>query len=108
MDILLKSIVGGIMVACILIISKLFGEKLAGVVATMPINLTIGFIILTNSGAKSKEVLSGFLWGMIPLTVFVLVMLLASKYNLSTFKHLLIGYSAWFISFFTMRFFVKF
>ncbi|MBN1970051.1 MAG: DUF3147 family protein [Candidatus Delongbacteria bacterium] len=99
MDIFLKSIAGGVMVAAILIVSKLFGPKVAGIISTMPVNITIGFIILTTSGSKASEVLNGFLLGMIPLTIFILVCMFMSKYTSSMLITISTGYLIWIITF---------
>ena len=76
MDILLKSIVTGIVVAIILLIAKFSSPKLAGTISSVPIIYAISYVLITmKDKAASRSYLIGGIYGAIATIFFGAVLI---------------------------------
>ena len=71
MDILLKSIISGIVTAIILIIAKFASPKLAGAIAGIPIVFAVSYLLLTFGNKTSNNAfLTGGIYGAVAAIFF--------------------------------------
>ena len=76
MDIILKSLVGGIVIALVLVIQKFAGPRLAGAIGGLPLVFAISYILLTlHNKAPSRDFLIGGIYGAIAAIFFSLALI---------------------------------
>jgi uncharacterized membrane protein (GlpM family) len=102
MDILIKSIVGGFVIALVLIFAKFFGPRVAGFVSAIPASFVVGYILTTieekNIISIEKFLTGGFIAG-IAFILFIGVLLGANKLGFGYWESLIIAYLFWGVCF---------
>jgi len=99
MEILLKSIFGGFVIGLVLLISKLFGEKLAGVISAVPMIFILSFIFVTvdtKSPEKIRLFLEGGFWGIAFFVGSILGLYWLSQYSDRYWMNIALVYLLWF------------
>lgn len=109
MEILLKSIFSGVLIGVVLFITKLFGPKVGGIVAMVPLMFTLAFLFSTygkNSFYIQDFILSGII-GTILFVVFLAVLYFLNKNSDKYCLNLAISYAVWFGGSFLWIYFKK-
>ena len=76
MDILIKSLISGLVTAIILTAAKFAGPRLGGAIGGLPIVFAVSYVLLTlNDKNISREFLIGGIFGAIAAIFFSLVLL---------------------------------
>lgn len=76
MDIALKSLAGGVIIAAVLIVSKFVGPRLAGAIGGLPLVFAVSYILVTQrTHASSKDFLVGGVYGAIGAIFFSLILI---------------------------------
>ena len=102
MDILIKSIIGGFVIALVLIVGKFFGPKLAGFVSAIPAGFVAGYVLFTveeQNIASIERFLTGGIIASIVFVLFIGVLLGANKLGFGYWESLAIAYFFWVICF---------
>ncbi len=99
MDILLKSIIGGIIIALVLVLSRLFGERVGSIFASMPLVFILSFIFVTVEQKNKSQILSfleGGAWGIVFFVLSILVLYFLSIYSDRYWLNIFVVYLVWF------------
>ncbi|MDX9893119.1 MAG: hypothetical protein RB292_01745 [Patescibacteria group bacterium] len=80
MDILLKSVISGLVTAVILFIAKFSGPKLAGAIGGIPIVFAVSYILLTlNDKTVARNFLIGGVYGAIAAIFFSVALIILNS-----------------------------
>lgn len=110
MEILLKSILGGCVIGAVLLASKLFGEKLGGVLSAIPMLFILSFLFVTveqKDPDKIKLFLEGGFWGIAFFILAIVSLYFLSQYSDHYWFNLLAVYAVWFLCVATWVYFFK-
>ena len=102
MDIAIKSIIGGLVIAGVLLLGKLFGPKVAGFVSAIPAGFVVAYIIFTIQNKNPVEIQNFLTGGIIAGIIFCLfigVLLFTNKIGLGYWESIGIAYVLWGIAF---------
>lgn len=98
MDILIKSIIGGVVVALVLLVGKFFGPKSAGFMSAIPSAFVAAYILFTVQ-QKNILVIENFLIGGLIasfiFSLFIGVLLFSLKIGMGYWEALAIAYCFW-------------
>ncbi len=99
MDILIKSIVGGLVIALVLLSVKIFGSKVGGFVAAIPSAFVVAYVFATLDAKNTEEILKFLTGGITASMVFLLflgVLFLCNKSGVGYWESLAVAYFFWF------------
>ena len=109
MEILLKSVLSGVLIGAVLLITKLFGPKVGGIMAMVPLMFTLAFLFSTYG--KNSTYIQGFILSGIAGTVLFVAFLVAlyffNKNTDNYWINLAISYVIWFVGAFAWIYFKK-
>jgi uncharacterized membrane protein (GlpM family) len=97
MEILLKSVVGGAVIGIVLLITKVFGPKVGGILAMVPMMFTLAFIMATY-GSKAKYIqnfIGGSIAGSLLFLPFLIILYFLNKNADNYWLNLIISYVVW-------------
>jgi len=109
MEILLKSIVGGVAIGLVLVLTKYLGPKIGGIFAMVPLMFTLAFLFSTygkNSVYIQDFILSGIA-GTVLFVAFLAALYFLNKNGDNYWVNLAISYAIWFVGAFTWIYFKK-
>ncbi len=110
MDILFKSVSGGILIAIILFSAKFFGPKIAGILTAIPMVFTTSFLF--GFIKKEEIVIQNFVWNVF-ISAIITSIFLGSFYFLNQFNfkiiwiNLIISYLIYFLLIYFAFFYFK-
>lgn len=101
MEIVLKGLISGIVVALVLWVSKMFGPKIGGIIAMLPSVFTLSYIFVTME-EKNIQITQPFIRGSIIGLIFFFIFFLALYFfNIKSnhyWLNIVIAYGIWFIT----------
>jgi uncharacterized membrane protein (GlpM family) len=76
MDIILKSLIGAVIIAVVLIVSKFAGPRVGGAIGGLPLVFAVSYILVTQyNKTASREFLIGGIYGAIAAIFFSLILI---------------------------------
>ncbi len=109
MEILLKSVVGGLAIGLVLLTTKYLGPKVGGIMAMVPLMFTLAFLFATY-GKDSVYIQSFILSGIAGTVLFIMFLVTLYFFNTNFDKYwinLVVSYVVWFVGAFLWVYFKK-
>ncbi len=109
MEILLKSLVGGVAIGITLLITKFFGPKVGGIMAMVPMMFTLAFIMATygNKAEYVQNFIGGAVAGSILFLPFLAILYFLNKNPDNYWLNLAVSYGVWLSGAFLWAYFRK-